>query len=76
MTRRQDVPETDLGRVDDDDIPSNASLEPTIGDVIVGRYSRRQALKKNLGGRHRVRDRLRERLVCRPPGTGLKARES
>ncbi len=45
MTRRQDVPETDLGRVDDDDIPSNASLEPTIGDVIVGRYSRRQALK-------------------------------
>ncbi len=30
---------------DDDDIPSNGSHEPTIGDVIVARYTRRQALK-------------------------------
>lgn len=46
MTRRQDVSEHDSWRMDDDDdIPSNGSREPTIGDVIVARYSRRQALK-------------------------------
>ncbi len=45
MTRGQDVTELGSWRMDDDDTPSNASCEPTIGDVIVARYSRRQALK-------------------------------
>ena len=46
MTRRQDVTEIELWPTDDDDdIPSNGSREPTIGEVIVARYSRRQALK-------------------------------
>lgn len=45
MTREQDVTEHELWRDDDDDHPSNTSCEPTIGDVIVARYGRRQALK-------------------------------
>ena len=45
MTGGQDPIECDPWRIDDDDESSNGSREPTIGDVIVARYSRRQALK-------------------------------
>ncbi len=45
MTRKCTLTEYDPLPVDDDDHPSNSSSEPTIGDVIFARYSRREALK-------------------------------